>query len=83
MPLMRHSGSQRRNPVIGYERGSTRARDLGFEQLEDYLAARRAERASAHRIRTELNCRGSVAVRLLTQAPLSLSGSRWRARLRD
>ena len=43
-------------------------RDLGFADLAAYLVARRDEGASAHRVRVELGCGGSVAVRLIEAA---------------
>lgn len=46
-------------------RWTERVRALGFEDLELYLAQRRAVGATAHRVRTELGCRGTVAERLL------------------
>jgi hypothetical protein len=49
------------------ERWDERARSLGFAGFEGYLAARRAEGATAHRVRTELGCGGTVAVRLLAE----------------
>lgn len=41
------------------------ARTLGCAGLEQYLTQRRAEQVTAHRIRTELGCGGTTAVRLL------------------
>lgn len=47
-------------------RWEARARELGFATLDAYLAARRADGATAHRVRAELGCGGSTAVRLLS-----------------
>ncbi|WP_415836606.1 MucR family transcriptional regulator [Nocardioides marinus] len=47
------------------ERWTSAATGLGFASLEAYLAQRRAEGASAHRLRGELGCGGSSAERLL------------------
>src|SRR5688572_16134489 len=49
-------------------RWGERVRDLGFADLAAYLVARRDEGASAHRVRVELGCGGSVAVRLIEAA---------------
>ncbi|VXC50133.1 hypothetical protein NOCARDAX2BIS_720011 [Nocardioides sp. AX2bis] len=49
------------------ERWTQQAQDLGFDTLQAYLAARVRDGSSAHRVRTELGCGGSVAVRLLAQ----------------
>lgn len=48
-------------------RWSERAQGLGFGDLDAYLQTRREEGATAHRVRTELGCGGSVAVRLLAR----------------
>ena len=55
-----------RRSAAARTRWEERARGLGFEDLEGYLTVRRAERASAHRVRLELGCGGSVAARLVT-----------------
>jgi hypothetical protein len=47
-------------------RWTDHVRALGFDGLESYLAARKAEGVSAHRVRTELGCGGTVAERLLS-----------------
>ena len=49
-------------------RWTPRVLALGFADLDDYLAARLDESATAHRVRTELGCGGSVAARLLADA---------------
>ena len=54
-----------RQPAAARSRWEERVRGLGFDDLEAYLVARRVEGATAHRVRTELGCGGSVAVRLL------------------
>jgi len=46
-------------------RWTERAVALGFSTLEEYLQVRRGELVSAHRVRTELGCGGSVAEALL------------------
>jgi hypothetical protein len=51
--------------VAARARWEVRVRDLGFGGLEEYVAARVASGASAHRVRTELGCGGSVAAALL------------------
>lgn len=38
---------------------------LGFANLDDYLADRRAAGATAHRVRTELGCGGTSAENML------------------
>ena len=48
-------------------RWEARAVGLGFAGLEAYLVDRRASGVSAHRVRTELGCGGSVAARLLVE----------------
>ena len=54
-----------RRTARAYACWGERARGLGFGDLEQYLTARRTEGATAHRVRTELGCGGSVAERLL------------------
>ncbi|MCK9826069.1 MucR family transcriptional regulator [Nocardioides cavernae] len=46
-------------------RWEERARELGFPTLDAYLTERRAHGGTAHRVRTELGCGGTTAVRLL------------------
>lgn len=46
-------------------RWEVRARELGFAGLEAYLVDRVAAGVGAHRVRVELGCGGSTAVRLL------------------
>lgn len=49
------------------QRWRARVKELGFVDVEDYLAVRRSDGSTAHRVRTELGCGGSVALRLLGQ----------------
>lgn len=60
------SAALRRSRVLVRWEGRVRA--LGFDGLEDYLADRRGAGASAHRVRVELGCGGSVAARLIAGA---------------
>lgn len=52
------------------ERWTTRANELGFDSLDDYLADRSAGGATAHQIRAELGCGGSTAEKLLAARPV-------------
>lgn len=54
-----------RQSAAARERWDERARSLGIAGFADYLTARRAQGATAHRVRTELGCGGTVAERLL------------------
>ena len=47
------------------KRWDLRGVELGFGGLEEYLVVRREQGVSAHRVRVELGCGGSVAQRLL------------------
>ena len=58
-------GHRQRQSAAVRERWAARARELGFADLEGYLCQRRAEGASAHRVRVELRCGGSVAASLM------------------
>lgn len=51
--------------VAARARWAERAGALGFANLEEYLADRRAAGATAHRVRTDLGCGGSTAEKLL------------------
>jgi hypothetical protein len=51
---------------VARARWEDRARALGFTTLDAYLADRRATGGTAHRVRTELGCGGTTAVRLLS-----------------
>ena len=48
-------------------RWEQRARALGFDSLEDYVAERRASAAAPWRVRNELRCGSEMAARLLTE----------------
>lgn len=54
-----------RRSAAARARWTERAEGLGFSSLEDYVACRRAEGASASRVRTELGCGWTGAERLL------------------
>ena len=62
-PALRAARAAQSAAALG--RWAVAVTELGFYGLEEYLCARRAEGASAHRVRVELGCGGSVAVRLL------------------
>ena len=56
---------RQRRSQLARERWTEQARALGFPGLDEYLVQRRAEGATAHRVRIELGCGGTTAVWLL------------------
>lgn len=54
-----------RRSAAARARWEERARGLGFVDLDAYLAARRAEGVTAHRVRVELGCGGTTSEKLL------------------
>jgi hypothetical protein len=56
-----------RQSAAARQRWEARAQVLSFADLEGYLTCRRNEGVTAHRVRTELDCGGTVAARLLEQ----------------